>query len=119
MDLVFGIIFAVLCLTTKPVNTTNDVVILTGNQQVMCMLAEFNEENNTEIKPVNTLGNFGRYKNIGIEYEYKKNGTYTRQMKKANIKIYKSDNIELLYYGGSEITPAFVGYVTQQTNHNI
>lgn len=112
MDLVFGAFISLMIIFGGNQDTTQKIVSLDNDLRVKQIVSSWNVKNPDNLFEVSSsVGNHGRYKNIGLDYDYHKTGRIEGFAKKKGLKEISYNNFSFLIVE-SEETKDFIQWVS-------
>lgn len=113
MDLLLAAIFALFVFMSPGSPVDGRIVSLEGKPEIEQAIKNFNCTNpETEVFLARSVGNHGRYKNIGFDYEclHRPDQIPNEDENSKGLRRYDGNGYSFLYWN-SEATTAFVNYI--------
>lgn len=97
MDILFGIIFITLSVFSATEKNQEQIVPLVNEREIEIRLKGF------DIKTFKSVGNHGRYGNVGLDYEYFKTGEINSFAWEKGLRVYDNNDVKFLYIESDKI----------------
>ena len=113
MEAIFLVIVALVIAFTSPTdNPTDNRIVNLGGQEIESAILSYNDTTDADVALKRSVGNLGRYKNIGYDYEFLRRNPriILDHERKKGLRWYTKNGYDFIYME-SEKTNKFVRYL--------